>query len=137
MMAPATRVSPAQLRFARVLAAGMWCGLAMLALGFAAYVSGLVPSTLPLEALPQYWGLAAAEFRRVTGTPDGWGWLARFGAGETLPLVGIIILCATVPLACVALFTAYARRRDWVYLAIVALEFVVLVLAASGVITAH
>jgi hypothetical protein len=130
-------VSPAQLSFARALAAGMWCGLAVLALGFAAYVSGLVPSTLPLDTLPQYWGVTAAEFRRVTATPDGWGWLARFGAGETLPLAGIVILCVTVPAACIAMIAACARQRDWVYAAIVTSQFAVLLLAASGVITAH
>jgi hypothetical protein len=137
MKADDRRVSTEQLRFARVLEAGMRCGLLLLALGFAAYVSGWVPATMPLEMLPQYWAMAADEYRRATGAPEGWGWLARFAAGETLPLAGIVVLCATAPLAFISLLASYVIRRDWCYAAIAALEFAVLALAASGVLTAH
>ncbi len=131
------RISPDQRRFAAVLEAGMRCGLVLLVLGLVAYVAGWVAPAVPLESLPQYWGMSVAEYHRATGAPDGWGWLAHFGAGETLPMVGIAVLCSAALLAIIVLLISCVRRRDWPYVAIASLEIAVLLLAASGVLTAH
>ena len=110
-------------------------GLLLLALGFLAYVAGVVPAYVPLEELPRLWGLAAPDFLSATGMPDGWGWLGMTNRGEVLPLIGIVVLCG-VTLACfLVLLPAYAERRDWAYFLIVTLEIGVLALAASGVLT--
>jgi hypothetical protein len=90
-----------------------------------------------LDALPRFWNLSAADYRRATGAPDGWGWLTHYSAGEILPLAGIVILCSTVLLGFIVLAVASALRRDWAYLAIAWLEIAVIVLAASGLLTAH
>lgn len=128
--------SPEQLRYARVLDAGMRFGLLLLALGFLAYVAGALPVQVPLEELPRLWGLAAADYLRATGMPDGWGWVTMLDRGDVLPLIGMVVLCG-VTLACfLVLLPAYAARRDWAYFLIVMLEIGVLVLAASGVLTA-
>ncbi len=112
-------------------------GLALLALGFIAYVSGVLPVALQPETLPSYWSLPVDEYRRATGVPDGWGWLSYYRAGELLPLAGIVLLCSTALLGFVGLLRAAAARRDWPYAVIAALEVAVLVLAASGVLVAH
>lgn len=128
--------SPEQLRYARVLDAGMKAGLLLLALGFVAYVAGVAPIQVPFEDLPRLWELEAADYLRATGMPDGWGWVRMLDRGDVLPLIGMAVLCS-LTLACfLVLLPAYAARRDWAYVLIVALEIGVLVLAASGVLTA-
>ena len=128
--------SPQQLRYARVLDAGMKFGLGVLILGFLAYVTGIVPARVPFEELAQLWGLAAPDYLRATDASGGWAWLTMLGRGEVLPVFGIAILCG-VSLACLTtLLPAYAARGDWIYFAIVALNIGVLALAASGVLTA-
>ncbi|MCE9641779.1 MAG: hypothetical protein K8S22_16805 [Betaproteobacteria bacterium] len=127
--------SPEQLRYARVLDAGMKLGLGVLVAGFLAYVFGLVPALVPLAQMPGLWTLAAPEYLRATGAPQGWGWLATLGNGDAWPLVGIAILSGVSLLCFIALLPLYAARRDWVYLAIAVLEIGVLSLAASGVLT--
>jgi len=135
---PAQRVhaSPEQLRYARVLDAGMKLGLGALAGGFLAYVFGLVPAHVPLAKMPELWTLAAPDYLRATGAPQGWGWLATLGSGDAWPLVGIAILSGVSLLCFIALLPLYAARRDWVYFAIAVLEIGVLLLAASGILTA-
>jgi hypothetical protein len=128
--------SPAQLRYARVLDAGMKVGLCVLVLGFLAYVSGLVPAHVPPAQLPGLWTLAAPDYVRATGAPQGWEWIVMLGSGDILPLVGIAILSGISLVCFIVLLPLYAARRDWIYLAIAALEIAVLTLAASGVLTA-
>ena len=131
------RISSEQRRFAATIEFGMRCGLALLVPGFMAYVFGWVPAAVPLESLSQYWGLPVAEYRQLTGAPEGWSWLAHLGKGDTLPLIGIVVLCATALFAFIGLIIACLVRRDWPYAVIAALQVMVLVLAASGLFTAH
>ena len=127
--------SPEQLRYARVLDAGMRFGLGVLVLGFIAYITGLVPAHVPLDQMPVLWALAAPEYLRATGMPEGWGWLAMFASGDVLPLFGIAILAGISGLCFVVLLPLYTARRDWIYFSIAALEIAVLTLAASGILT--
>ncbi len=128
--------SPEQLRYAKVLNAGMRLGLAVLVTGFIAYVSGFVPAHVPLEKMPALWTLSAPDYLRATGMPEGWGWLLMLGSGDVLPLVGIAILSGISGLCFIVLLPRYISNRDPIYFAIAALEIAVLALAASGVLTA-
>ena len=131
------KISPEQRQFARVLEIGMRAGMVLLACGFAAYMSGWLPASVAPATLPEFWGLSVTEFRRVTGAPNGWDWLGRLGYGDTLPLFGIVVLCATTLAAFGVLLVSCLRRADRFYIAIATLEILVLLLAASGVLTAH
>jgi hypothetical protein len=130
-----TYASPEQLRYARVLDAGMWFGLGVLVCGFIAYVTGLVPAHVPLAQMPELWTLSAPDYLRATDTPEGWGWLGMLDSGEMLPLVGIAILSGISGLCFVVLLPLYSARRDWIYCVIAVLEIAVLTLAASGILT--
>ena len=74
--------SPEQLRYALLLDWGMKLGLAVLVAGFAAYVSGLLPALIPLEALPGCGRCRSADYVRESGMATGWGWLALPGKGD-------------------------------------------------------
>jgi hypothetical protein len=121
-----------QLRYARVIDAGMKVGLTLLVAGFFAYALDVLPALVALEDLPRTWTLSAAEYLRETGTPGGWGWLRRLDHGDVVPLLGIATLSAVPLAALLALIPFYAARKDWIYLVIVALLSGILALAASG-----
>jgi len=134
--APKPHGSTEGLRYARVLEAGMRTGLATLAAGFFAYVTGWLPARVALDELPRLWTLPASDYLRASGMPGGWGWITALNQGEVLPLLGIAVLAA-VPLgSLLALVPHYATRRDWIYFSIVALQIGILAVAASGALGA-
>lgn len=126
-----------QLLYARVVDWGMKAGLAVLIIGFTAYLSGVLPAQVPLEELPRLWALAAGDYLRGNGTASGWSPAAMLERGDMLALAGIVFL-AGVPIPCLlVLGLAYAVGRDWSYLAMTTALVGILVLAASGVLVAH
>lgn len=133
-----TYASPEQLRYATVLDWGMKIGLGILAIGFLAYVFGLVPSHIPLAEIPNYWKMPVEQYLQRTGMPTGWDWIGMLGSGDILPIAGIAIL-AGVSALCVffVLIPGYAKNRDKAYLVISIVQVLVLVLAASGILTSH
>ena len=131
------RVSPEQLRYARVLDVCMKAALAFLVGAFAIYLGGVLPSEVPLDALPRLWTLPAGEYLTASATEPGWYWMTRLGQGDALAL-GAIALVAGASLPCLLVLAAdYARQRDWAYLGITVLLIVLLGLAASGVVRMH
>jgi len=128
--------SLAQLLYALLLDWGARLGFAVLVLGFALYVFGVLSPHVPLDQLPGLWGQPAARYLHATGTPTGWGWLALVHKADLLNLVGIVLLagCSLPPLLGVAWL--YLKQRDTVLALICVLVVAVIVLAASGVLTA-
>lgn len=131
------RISPAQLRYARLLDWGMKAGLAALIAGFGVYVSGTLPAQVPFEALPRLWTLPVADYVRESGMGAGWSWLAMPGKGEVMTTAGIAILAGVSILCLMSLVPLYVRRRDWTYFGVTLSLIGVLMLAASGVLVAH
>lgn len=126
----------AQERYARWLAWGTRGGLALLVLAFLAYALGLLPPHVAFERLPQLWTQPSAAFLDATGVRAGWDWARLVHRGDMLVLAAIAFL-ASCSIACIAaVIPLFARRREAVLVAICALQIVVLVAAASGVIAA-
>jgi hypothetical protein len=123
-------------RYALLLDWGTRVGLVVLVLGFAAYVFGFIAPWVALDQLPQLWNKPVGVYLKATNTPTGWGWLALAGKGDMLNLVGIAILagCSLPPL--LGLIPLYLKRRDYAYAAICAAIVLVLLLAASGILSA-
>ena len=121
--------------YARLLDGGAKAGFVILVAGFLAYVLGWVPAHVPVEQLSGLWGLPLQEYLRATETPTGWGWIAHLAKGEFASLAGIEVLAGCSLLCLLAVIPVYARRGDRVYAAICIAEIVVVLLAASGVLT--
>lgn len=123
------------MRYAFLLDWGARIGLLVLVLSFAAYVFGVLTPHVPLEHLPSVWNLPVATYLQRTATPTGWGWLALAHKGDLSNLIGISLLagCSLPPL--LGLIPLYLKRRDYVYAGFCALIVLVLVLAASGILT--
>jgi hypothetical protein len=128
-------LQPDAQRYALLLDWGTRAGLLLLVLSFAGYLLGLLPHHVPLEQLPGLWNQPVDTYLQLTNTPKDWGWLALAGHGDLSNLLGIALLagCSLPPL--LALIPLFLKQRDVVYALICALEAIVLLLAASGVLT--
>lgn len=127
-------VEEAQKSFARWIDAGTKLGLALLVAGFAAYVGGLLPAHVPLGELARSWHLPLPQFIVATGAPTGWQWLLLAGRGDYINFIGIVLLASIVIAAYLRLLPLLARH-DRRFAAIAALEIVVLLAAASGLLS--
>jgi Synergist-CTERM protein sorting domain-containing protein len=125
-----------QLRYARWLDWSAKVGLAALIIGFGAYATGLLPAQVPFDRMPELLALPLDRYLAATGTPTGWGWTTLLAKGEFASLIGIAVLAGCSALCLLAIIPLYLRRRDAVYAVACILEIAVLVLAASGVLTA-
>lgn len=128
-------VPPEQINYANMLLYCSWAGIAMLAITFLVYISGILKPFIPPGEMPHYWGLSAHEFLVETGAPVGWGWLGMLGYGDFINLVGIAFLALLTIIGYLfLLLPAYLRKKDIHYATIVTVEILVLTLAASGIL---
>jgi hypothetical protein len=135
--------SEEQLLYAKILAIGMYVGLATLLVTFTLYVTGIMAPAVPIQELPNYWTLSAHDylvainndFLHREGIVVGWGWMALLNMGDYLNFVGIALLALVTIFCYMGILPTLFRKKDWVYAAIAILEVLVLVLAASGKVT--
>lgn len=118
--------------FAGVQTWGARVGLLTMIAAFALYAAGLLPGYVDVADLPGLIGQPAAAYTAQSGVPTGWSWLAHLEHGDVFSLFGLMLLVATVPVAFVAMLALLLRRRDWIYMALVAAQLGVFALAASG-----
>jgi hypothetical protein len=140
----APRVSAEQLLYARILAVGMFMGLLLLLVTFTLYVSGAIGPVVPIHTLPDYWILSAERYLDVINAQylhrehalTGWWWLSAVGSGDYLNFIGIAVLGAVTIVCFVGIIPMLLRKHDYLYALFAVAETVILVLAASGVLTA-
>jgi hypothetical protein len=128
--------SSEELRYAKVLDIGVKAGFVLLVLSFATYLTGILPPHVAFDQLPMYWGLPVSEFVKATNTPTGWGWLRLIAEGDIVNLVVIAYMAGLSAICCLAVLPIFARRGEKVQLVLAVLQIVVLVLAASDILTA-
>jgi putative copper export protein len=133
-MSDKTKASEEQIAYANVLNIGMWFGLALLIITFFVYLSGLLPSYVPIDDLPKYWTMRVHDFNVALNAPTGWGWTSLVGKGDYLNFVGIAILSGLTILCYLVILPILARKKDKAYVVIAIAEVLVLSLAASGLL---
>lgn len=124
-------------RYALLLGWGSRVGLVLLVLSFTAYVTGLLTPHVPLDRLPSLWNLPVDSYHALTHTPEIFDWMALIRHGDRINMIGIAVLagCSLPPL--LALIPLFLKQRNGIiYAVICALEVAVLLLAASGVLSA-
>jgi hypothetical protein len=133
--AQADQVEQLQKTYANWLEAGSRLGLALLVITFLVYVFDVWEPHVPIEHLPQLWSLPAHEFRAATDGPHGWEWLLLLGRGDYLTYVGVAVLALASIVCYLRIAPALAALGERLYTAIALAQIVVLVLAASGVLS--
>jgi hypothetical protein len=134
---PKASVEPTaeQVRYAAILEKGMRLGLLSLLVTFALYVSGVLRPYIPLDELDQHWTKKAHDYLADSHIEAGWGWGKMVGYGDFINFIGIAILgCVTV--GCyLAIIPLLWKRKDTIYAFLALVEAVILILAASGIIS--
>jgi hypothetical protein len=128
------KASEEQMAYAGVLNIGMWLGLAILVVTFFIYISGVLPSYVPINDLPKYWTMRVHDFNVALNAPTGWGWAAFVGKGDYLNFVGIAMLSGLTILCYLVILPILIRKKDTAYVVIAIAEVLVLSLAASGLL---
>ncbi len=124
-----------QLAYAKTLDIGMKVGLSTLLITFFIYVTGIFEPHIPLSELPKYWALPVDRYLAETKLGAGWSWLAQIGKGDSLNFLGIAFLAGLTIIAYLTLIPILIKKKDKVYLFLAVIEVMVLLLAASGVLS--
>ncbi len=127
--------SPEQISYANILFYGSWLAIAIMLVTYFIYVSGLLEPHVPLKEVPVYWQSTVEEYLHKAEVPAGWGWTSLLGKGDFLNFIGVVLLAGMTIICFLAeLLPAYLKKKDWLFLALVIFECVVLIVAASGVL---
>ena len=126
--------SPEHRIYARWASWGTRIGLTALVCSFLAYVLALLEPLVELERLPELWGLPVERFVALTGAPTGWGWLTYLRYADYLNVLGIALLASVTTLCYLRLLAGFLQRRDRLQTALTALQILVLLVAASGLL---
>ena len=77
-----------QIIYANLLLLGMVTGIIVLAVTYAIYVIGLLPSHVDMHLIAANWGKGVHDYLEITHSPHGWGWIALLGKGDFLNYIG-------------------------------------------------
>ena len=130
----ALKPSREQIIYANLLIIGVWAGIFILAVTYAIYLTGILPSHVELSQIPTLWDKGVGEFIEITHSPHGWGWLYLLARGDFLNYIGFALLALMTIVCYLVLVRGYFRHKNWIYTVIAILEIVVLSLAASGIL---
>ena len=136
--------SDEQLLYAKILNVGMYLGLGILLATFALYLTGLLAPAVPIDELPNYWTLSAHEYLEAINHQFlhrdelvlGWDWIFVLDKGDFINFLGIAVLALVTIVCYLGILPTLFRKKDWIYGAIAVLEVLILVLAASGLVSA-
>ena len=118
--------------YARWLDIGTRVGLAMLVVGFAVYVFGVLDPHVPREDLARLWTLPVDHYVAATGAPTGWDWLRHIGKGDYLNFLGISVF-ALITIVCYArIVPTLLVAGDRLRLGLAIAQILVLLASASG-----
>lgn len=128
-------ISQEKLTYATWLDWGMKIGFVLLVTTFTLYVLGITKPHIPLDQLPHYWSLPVNEYLKVNQLHTGWSWLHLVHKGDFMNFIGIAFLSA-ITIACyIRIIPIYLAKKDMVYFSVSIIEVLILILAASGVLT--
>lgn len=123
-----------QVLYADILFWGCWGGLALMALTYIVYVTGVMKPHIPLEVITELWSQPVGTYLSQGNVPHGWGWVVLLGKGDFLNFAGIVLLAGLTIIAYIPLIPAFLKKGDKVFALLSFLEVLVLTLAASGIV---
>ncbi|WP_243313095.1 DUF1634 domain-containing protein [Fundidesulfovibrio agrisoli] len=125
---------PEQTLYADFLFWGCWGGLALMALTYILYVTGLMTPHVPMDKIVQLWSQPVKVYLEQGNVPVGWGWATLLAKGDFLNFLGIALLAGLTIVAYIPLIPAFLKKKDTSFAIIALLEVIVLTIAASGIV---
>lgn len=135
-MADQTKASPEQVAYANLLFYGCWGSLALMALTYIVYITGILEPYVPIERVVELWSKPVGTYLHEGNVPSGWGWATLLGNGDFLNFLGIALLAGMTLLCYIPLTLAYLKKKDMIYASLAIAEILVLAFAASGIVGA-
>lgn len=123
-----------QIVYADLLFKGAWFGIFLMIVTYAIYLSGVLDPHVALKTVVSNWDKGVDEYLHITHSPQGWGWVGLLGTGDFLNYLGLALLALMTIVCYFILMIGYSRRKDWIYCVFSALEILVLLTAASGIL---
>ncbi len=130
------KASPEQVTYANMLFYGCWGGLALMAVTYLLYVTGIITPHVPLAKVPLLWSQPVGTYLELGQVPTGWGWTVLIGKGDFLNFLGIVLLAGMTIICYIPLIPGFLKRKEFMFAALAAAEILVLLVAASGIVGA-
>ena len=106
----------------------------LIVLGYILYLAGVLPAFGSPEVVINGWHLDAQTFRESNKLPGGWTWARHLGQGDMISLGTIYLISLTSILCLPAAVVSFIREKNSIYAGFAVVEFLVLSLAALGII---
>ncbi|MEM0350928.1 MAG: hypothetical protein QXU61_04070 [Archaeoglobaceae archaeon] len=124
-----------QIIYSEILYYGSVISIIILTALFLIYTTGFMPSYLDFQRITELWGEKHHKFVEETGIPTGWGWLKLINYADFMNLLFIAALAFLTIICYIAILPVFITKKDWIFAMITIAEIIVLLLAASGLIT--
>jgi len=124
-----------QVIYANILNIGMKIGLVGIIASFLVYLSGLMSPMIPVTEVSNYWGMKSHDYLVAANIQSGWTWVGLYRYGDFINFFPIAFLAGVTVFCYLAIIPTLLRKKDSVYAVIAMLEVLVLVAAASGLIS--
>ncbi|MCL7489716.1 MAG: hypothetical protein M8357_16235 [Desulfobulbaceae bacterium] len=132
-----------QVLYASILEKGMLIGLGFMFITFALYVFGIMKPAVPLGEVAGYWNMPVHDYLVAINTnflhleqlPTGWGWVQLVGKGDFLNFIPIAILAGVTIVCYIVIIPGLFARGDKAMGIIAVATALILILAASGILT--
>ena len=131
-----TAASEEQVTYANILSIGTYIGLATMVTTFFLYVGKVLEPVIPIEQLPHFWKMKAHDYMKEAHLPQGWGWVNLVSHGDFINFIGIAFLAGLTIVAYLRIIPILIKKKDTPYVVMAVVEIAILVLAASGILTA-
>jgi len=133
---PLVQATEEQLLYAKVLDTAMKIGLAGIIVVFAFYLFGVFEPKIPLADVSKYWGMKSHDYPEATNIKSGWAWTGMYRHGDFLNFFPIAFLAGITVLCYLSIVPTLFKKKDSIYGILALIEVLILVAAASGLISA-
>ncbi|MEW6103900.1 MAG: hypothetical protein AB1630_08845 [bacterium] len=110
-------------------------GIFLLITSFIVYIFGILPPYIPIENLSKYWAMPSEKYLKSANIPSGWSWISLTKFGDFLNFIPIVFLSAITIICFLAILPIFYKKKDKTYLFLAILQVIILLLAASGILT--
>jgi len=127
--------SKVQLTYATVLSWTSTLGIIFIVAGYLVYVFQLLPTAVTPAEIAMQWHLRASEFHKAVPVPSGWDWVSQLGRSDVLSYASIVYLSSVTMICLAVIIPLFFKGKDRIYTIITILQVLVLVFAATGIIS--
>jgi hypothetical protein len=127
-----------QLVYARTLDYVAHSVIILMAVGYFLYLTELLPLSVPIETIAGNWHLSAAHLQAKLNLPCGWGCFtspAGLLHGDIFSYISVIFLSLATLICLASAVAVFISEKKHLYSAIATLQVLVLLVAASGIMT--